>query len=241
MAITKEKLISDVILQFNQSVLTDDSQLEDDQVAFWLDYYLNDLVKREIVAEKRKGNQIPPVYIGQPEVCTLIEETTADIDDEDQRMYINLTNEVLDLPRDAGVVKVTDFDLNIIHPATLEGIEMLSDLRFAAPSSENPLYYRNGKRLYVKGFNSADLEFNDILVWYVKRQIILEMDDTDEVIVSDQLLPVLIDLAVAKGKLELFGTQPDTASDGKDTKKTVYHTQIQNPQSQDQTSQNVDE
>lgn len=236
--ITREKLISDVILQLVQGSPTDDLQLEDDQVAFWLDYYLNDLVKREIVAEKKKGNQIPPIYIGQPEIQTMVEETTADIDDEDQRMYIDLDNEVLDLPRDGGVVKVLDFDLNIIHPATLEGIEILSDLRFAAPSSENPLYYRNGKRLYIKGFNSADLEFNDIQVWYVKKQIILEMEDEDEVIVSDQLLPVLIDLAVQRGKQELYGGQPDIASDGVDRKQPVYHTAISKPNSEVAPAQN---
>ena len=228
----KEKLISDVLLQLYQGSLTDDKSLEDSQVAHWATIHLNDLVKREIMTEKEKGHQVPPIYIIREIARPITEEEVDDIDDENQRMYVELEGEVLDLPRDGGIVKVLDYDLNLIHPASTEGIGMLSDFRFASPSSENPLYYREGKKIFIKGFNSADLDFNDIMVHYVKKQDVIALEDEDEILISDKLIPALMDLIVQRGKLELYGTQPDASSDSVDRKQPVYHTAISNPSKQ---------
>lgn len=241
MAKTKEQLCDDVILQVTQSAPTDDISLEYLQVASWGTDFLNDLVKRECTAELKKGNSIPPVYITRETGLTLTEEAVADVDDEDQRMYLTLTGEVLDLPDDNGVVKVLDYDLNLIHKTDTESLEILNDLRFAKPSSENPLYYREGTKIFVKGFNTADLDFNDFIVHYVEKQNLMTMADTASIKATDQIINVLIDLMVARGKQELYGGQPDTASDSVDRKQPVYHTAIQNPSRQDQNNQTVEE
>lgn len=241
MAKTKEKLIGDVMLQITQSTLTDDIAIEESQVASWATDFLNDLVKRECAAELKKGNSIPPVYITRETGLPLTEENIADVDDEDQRMYLTLTGEVLDLPDDNGVVKVLDYDFNIIHKTDTESLEVINDLRFSKPSSENPLYYREGTKIFIKGFNTADLDFNDFMVHYVEKQDVLAMDDEDEIKATDQIINVLTDLLVQRGKMELYGGQPDTASDGVDRKQPVYHTSIQNPARQDQDNQTVEE
>lgn len=241
MAKTKEKLIGDVMLQITQSVLTDDIAIEESQVASWGTDFLNDLVKRECVAEMKKGHQIPPVYITRETGLELTEEVVADIDDVDQRMYLELTNEVVDLPKDGGIVKVLDYDLNLIHKTSTENLEVIGDLRFAKASSENPLYYREGQRVFIKGFNTADLDFNEFMVHYVAKQDLLTMNDEDEIKATDQIINVLIDLMVARGLKELYGGQPDTASDSVDRKQPVYHTAIQNPARQDQDNQTVEE
>jgi len=235
--ITKTRLISDIILQLTQGVPTDDFTIEELQVAQWLDYHLNDLIKREITDHIKTGMSIPPIYIIRETGLTMTEEAVIDIDDHDQRFYLTLTNEVLDLPKDSGVVKVLDYDLNLIHKTASENLEVLRDLRFAKPSTENVLYYREGKKVFIEGFNTADVDFNDLIVFYVPKQDILSMADGDEVIISDQLIPVLIDMCVQRGKLQLYGTQPDTSNDGVDRKQVQYHTAISNPTNQDQQAQ----
>ena len=137
--------------------------------------------------------------------------------------------EVLDLPRDGGVVRVLDYDLNRIEKTSVEELELLRDLRFAKPSSNNVLHYRQGEKVFIIGFNTADILFNPILVDYVPKQSVIAMADTDEVLISDQLTPLLIDLCVQRGKQMLYGTTPDEANDGVDVKKTLYHTAISNP------------
>lgn len=235
MAKTKENLISDVILQLTQGAPTDDIQIEESQIASWATDYLNDLVKRECVAESKKGKSIPPVYITRETGLELTEEAIADLDDKNQRMYLTLSGEVLDLPSDSGVVKVLDYDLNLIYKTSTENIEILDSLRFARATSENPLFYREGKNIFIKGFNTADLEFNEFIVHYVKKQDVMAMDDEDELLVTDQLVNVLIDLLVDRGKRELYGGESDPANDGVNRPNPLYHQAIRQAEEKPET------
>jgi len=241
MAITKEQILSDIQLQLLQSSPSDDSALELSQLAFWTSYHLNELVRREITAELKKGNIIPPIYVLREEALVITEETVADIDDKDQRMWVELDNDVLDLPRDRAIVNVYDYDLNLINKTSLEELASIKHLRFAAPSSENVLHYRQGKKIFLVGFNTPDLEFNEIIVDYIPKQDLITMDDEDEVLISDQLVPVLVDAVVQRGKLELYGTQPDESNNGRDNKAPVYHTQIASPASDEASQQTTEQ
>lgn len=221
---TKNDLISDIMLQLNQGDISDDSVLEEDQVAMWLTYHLNDLKSKEIVLALSDGNPIPPIYIARETNLELQEEDIDDIAAVKQRIYVTLSGEILDLPRDAGLVRVLDYDLNLIHKTTVENLESIRHFKFGKPSINNVLHYREGTQtIFIEGFNTADLEFNPIIVDYVKKQNVLEMNDDDEILITDQLLPILIDTVVNRGKLELYGTMPDEANDAKDTKQTSYH------------------
>lgn len=231
---TKEKLIGDIILQLTQGSPSDDLQLEESQVAYWIEYTLHDLIRKEIVEELSKGNMIPPIYVRRDVALTLTEENITNVDSEHQRMYVDLPEKVLDLPRDAGIVRVLDYDRNLIHKTSVEELEYLRNLRFAKPSLNNVVYYREGaasNRIFIEGFNTADIDFNPIMVSYVPRQDILALADSGEVLISDRLVPILIDLCVQRGKLELYGTQVDQENDGVDNKQVQYHTAIQNPAS----------
>ena len=155
------------MLQLSQGVVSDDFQLEEAQVAQWITYHLNDLKKQEITAELAKGNIIPPTYIVRETGRALTEENVTDIDDLDQRMYITLTEDVLDLPKDAGIVNVWDYDLNLILKASIDRLYMLNTMRYAKPTPENKLYYRVGRRVFVEGWRTDDIEFNEVIVDYV--------------------------------------------------------------------------
>ena len=230
--LTKTKFISDVILQLNQGQVSDDLELEDSQVAQWGTYHLNNLVKQEIEREKSLGNMIPPIYIVRETGRPLSEETVADIDDLNQRMWITLTQEVLDLPKDAGIVAVWDYDLNLIHKASIDRLYMLNTMRFAKPTPENKLYYRSGNKIFIEGWRTDDMEFNEVIVDYVPKQDILSLGDSDEILITDQLVPMLVALTVQTGKMQMYGSSPDQNNDGQDVKSTSYHTAIANPTKQ---------
>lgn len=229
--ITKAKLLDDIELQLLQSAPSDDSELSKVQVAQWVQYHLHDLIRREIVGEMSKGNMIPPIYIIREDGFELDEEAVVDMEDDRQRMWVELANDVLDLPRDSGLVQVLDYDYNLISKASLERMNLINSLPFAKSSPKNLLYFRQGKKVFVEGLQTSEITYTPIIVDYVPKQDILALDDTDEVIISDQLIPVLIDLCVQRGKLMLYGTQADQESDGVDYKKTAYHQQIANPSS----------
>lgn len=234
---TKEKLIGDILLQLTQGSPSDDLALEEEQVAYWIQYYLHDLIRREILDYQRKGQMIPPIYIRRDIALELQEEDVDDVADVKQRIYVELEDDVLDLPRDGGIVRVLDYDRNLIQKTSVEELEHLRHLRFAKPSLENILYYREGKKIFIEGFNTADIDFNPIMVSHIPKQDVLALDDDDEILITDQLVPILIDLCVQRGKLELYGSEPDKANDGIDNKNIQYHTAITNPAKEQSTPQ----
>ena len=234
MAITKERLIGDIILQLNGGNISDDSELEPLQVAQWAEQFLHQMIREEIISEMKKGNMPPPIYITREEGLELSEENVAEIADAKQRMWVDLTNDVLDLPNDRGIIRVEDYDGNLIMKTSLDQLSMVRDLRFSKPTADKPLYYRIGTKVFIEGVPTAEIDFNPFIVYYVPKQDIIAMADGDDILVSDQLLPLLIATVVQHGKLMLYGTQQDMTNDGVDNKQTMYHTAIARPDSQNQ-------
>lgn len=228
--ITKEQIISDVILQLTQTAPSDDLELEDDQVAFWVSYSLNLLVANELNGKIDRGEVIPSIYIRRAD-CEVAEvEDTTCTDDCDDRIFVELDEEILTLNKDGGVIEVETDQGDLVRRASVETMSSYKRMRFTKPSEENLVFSHEGKRIYIEGLKAVDLPFDKLNVWYVPKQDLLTLGDTDEVLVSDLVLPQVIDLAVARGKAELYGTQRDQANDANPGTTPVYHQQIANIQ-----------
>jgi len=236
---SKQKLLSDIELQLHQGAPSDDSELDHTQIAYWVDLELPSLMRQECDTMLRQGKQIPPIYIVRENGLELTEEVT-NVDDAKERFYFDLTGEVIDLYDDAGVVRVLaisdedDRGYEVVSKVSNESLDMFENLRFAKPSQENLVWYRMGNRVFLQGLATADVDFNTFIVDYVAKQDVMALADSDDVRVSDLILPMLIDKVVQRGKLQMYGTTPDETSDGKDTKQVMYHTAIQNPTRKEQ-------
>jgi hypothetical protein len=226
---TKQQIISDVILQLTQASPSDDLELEEDQVAFWVTYSLNMLVAIEINSKLSKRESIPSVYIKKASCKVAEVEDTECTDDCADRIFVELEDGILTLNDDAGIIEIETDQGDMVKKASVETLHMFKHLRFAKPSEENLVYTHEGSKIYIEGLKAVDLPFDKLNIWYVPQQNLLDLADTDEVLASDLVLPQVIDLAVERGKFELYGTQPDTENDGVDYKKTMYHTAISNP------------
>ncbi len=226
---TKAELISDVILQVTQSAPSDDSEISQDQIAFWGTYHLNQLVTQEIFGELKNGRSIPPIYLVE-EDCKVMELQEAECGNNCQdRVYIDLTDEVVDLPKDAGIVRVITEEGDQVLKVAVENIDIVKFLRFAKPSVTNLQYSRQAKRIYIQGIGPQEMDLDAITVVYVKKQDISTLNDTDSIIASDQIRPYLIDAVVQRLKLEMYGSEADQSNDGVDYKNAAYHNVIANP------------
>jgi hypothetical protein len=233
--VEKQKLISDVILKLTQAFPSQDLELEDDQVAFWLTQEVNFLVTQEVVKAVNQGKPVPPVYLTRETCNQTSEEDVTCVDDNKERFFFELTGEVLDVENDAGVVQVLTDEYEEVYKANIELLPTLQAMRYTKPKTELLVWYRESARVFVDGFNNADIEFNKIMVTYVPKQDLIALADDGIVKISDLLLPLLIDRAVETGKLQMYGTQPDTSgNDSTDVKGMVYHRSIQNPSAQPQ-------
>jgi len=225
----KLDFISDIVLQCTQSAVSDDSEISQEQIAFWGTYQLNQIVTQEINTELKNGKFIPPIYITMEDyVATQVEYLECQAKCID-RLFIELTGEVLDLPKDAGIVRVITDEGDQVLKSSLESLDYLKNLRFAKPSRTNPIYYRQLKKVFIEGVNQAEMDLGKITVYYVKKQDLGSLDDTDEIIMSDQIRPLVIDAVVQRLKLEMYGSEADAADDGIDVKNAAYHNVIANP------------
>jgi hypothetical protein len=227
---TKQQIISDIIAQLTQGSPADDLELEEDQVAFWINVYLNQLVATECNEKLKRSQSIPNVYIKK-----VFSEAGSFEEDEDSiqdRVYIELEDEVLALNNGGGVLRVQVDDGTIVNRASVQTMNLFSAMRFAKPSQTNLLYTQEGNRIYIEGLKEVDIPFDLINIWYVPKQDVLSLSDSDEVLVSDLTLPILIQNCVETGKLQLLGTQIDTENNGNQDITPVYHKQIASPEQQ---------
>lgn len=226
--IQKRDLLSDIELRVNQGTISDDSELDRRQIAAWISEELNGLVAQDCKQALSRGNQVPPIYVARETSLALTEESVPEISDDDQRLYFDITGKVLDIEDDAGVVLVTDDELNEIYKATTVSLPGIRLMRYTAPNSQGLLVYsRQGSRFFVEGYQSADVYLNSIIVYYVAYQDVVAMADTDYIIISDLFLPVVKDRVTELAMKQMYGTTPDQNSDGKDDKQQVYHRAIQ--------------
>lgn len=227
---TKSQIISDIETSLHQGAPSSSAETEWAQLEFWASYELNQLVATEINSKTAKGEMVPPIYIKRTAVETAEPEVNDDVDEDDERLCITLDVEILDCNKDAGTCQVLTDEYEELKKVDLATLQQFKNLRYSKPSLDNPLYYRIGNKIFVPGFKAVDAPFNKLFVDYVPKQDLMTMDDDDEVLVSALVLPELINRCVDRGKLMLYGTQPDQSNNGDDTKEIKYHTAIQRPE-----------
>lgn len=231
--VIKSKLIGDVELQLTQGAPSQDLELEQGQIAFWLTQELNTLKSQEISQLLKQGKQVPPYYITREACKQLTEEVTACVDDTDdgtkQRYYFALSNDVLDVEEDQGIVQVLTAELEEVFKGTLAMLPMFSQMRYTKPNGPILIWSRQGDLIYIEGFLESDIDFNKIIVFYVQKQDLVAMGDTDTVLISDKLLPVLVERVVEIGKIQLYGSTADVTNNAKQDQQPVYAKAVQNP------------
>lgn len=236
--VQKQKLISDVFNEVYEGSPSQDSELSESIVAFWLSNEVNRLVAADIERALSKGDQINPVYVLREPCNQLTEEITPCVPSDDdgsyERYYFQLTKPVINISDDRGILLVTDDENGEINKSSLVLLPMFRNMRFTKPSSQVLSWSRQDELIFIEGFKESDLDFNKIIVYYVPQQDVEALSDTGLVLISDQLLPTLIESVVQKAKLQLYGSQADQENDAKEGVQPVYARQVQNQIAQPQ-------
>lgn len=225
MGTTKKQVRDNVFLELYQGAPSQDANLPELQVDYWIGIHLNALVANECNEKYARRELIPNVYIKKVACQVLTSEET----DCGNRVYATLTDKILVVNHGGGIIRIEDEDGNEIKQADPRSLSLFKNMRFAKPSYDNILFSHEGTKIYLEGLKPGDVPFDEINVFYVPNQDVLTMSDSTELLVSDLTLPMLIDAVVERGKRELYGTQIDESNDGVDPKTPVYHTAISNP------------
>ena len=213
---TKSQLISDIILRITKGKPSDDLELEPRQVAFWLTLVRDALVKEYLDRKGEAGLQPDDFFVKKEAYKQLLVEQYPDIDDENERMYINLSCSPLEIYGDRGVVRVATSEGSWVKKAKLSTIDFIKNMEFSAPSVKNLVYYRDGqKKVIIDGVPQSMKDSVSIYVWYVPRIDIEQLDDDDDVIIPNELIGIVQDEVEKIARRQMFGFA-DTENDGKD-------------------------
>jgi hypothetical protein len=223
---TKKELIDNILLELYQGAPSDDGELSNEQIAFWLNIHVNEVVANEINQKMAKGEMVPNIYIRKAACQVLEAEESTCGDDCQDRVYAELEDEVLNVNKGGGIITVWDEDGNEIKKADIQSLSLFKNMRFSKPSANNVLYSHEGTKVFFPGLKAVDIGFDEVNIWYVPKQDILNAADTDEVLISDLSLPIVIDSVVDRGKRELFGSVSDPENDGVAKVAPVFHQQI---------------
>ena len=213
---TKQELISDIELRVTRGKPSDDLELEQDQIAHWIETTANSVVADYLNKLIRANKAIPPQYIAKVLAIQLAQETAPSNTDEGIRHYLDFSSyDVMPLDNDKGIVRVSTLSgkrVNAINDE--ENFEMLNKMYFSRPSRENLLWYREGDSIYVKGYGNSITTAVKLNVYYVPVIEVSSLANTAEVNITEDLLPIILDIVEEKAFRQLGYGFEDLQNDG---------------------------
>jgi hypothetical protein len=215
---TKLELISDIELRLYQGKPSDDSELPTSQISYWIDLYRDVVITDSLNDKIKKKEEVEPFYILKEECLTQTKETTACDDDDctEFRYSIELTNDVLPLVKDGGVVRVVNHKGSILAKTTQNDFDILSNLPFGGASTANQSFYRENKKIFISESTTVSSGLYSYHVFYIPKGVGFTTTDTDPYPLEDSLLPVLLDMVEDVARRQMNQGVADLDNDGKD-------------------------
>jgi hypothetical protein len=210
---TKNALVSDIILRVTRGKPSDDLELEPKQVAYWIDLVGNALLPGFLNKNLTKGDSIDRDLVYRETCKAITQEDDPHVPAVDDRLYFSICKEPVDLTNDAGILRVITNTGQRIDRITLEDVDIVQDLTFGRASSESLRFYREQQAIIVLGIPPSMKDSVEIQIWYVPKLAVESLKDTDEVKLPDELLDAIMDAVEQKALRQLYGFE-DIQNDG---------------------------
>ena len=207
------RLVDDIQARVYAGAPSDDSELPKDQILHWLSTVRDAVVKQKLDQDIAKGRQLDSYYMERETCKSITQEDLECVDEDEDRKYFTLSKTPMSLLKDMGVVKVITNEGIPVMKARLEQLEMLRDMKYSKPSPTNLTYYRDGNTIVVLGMGDKDLTSTEFIVYTIPTYSSQLLSLTDDILVSDDLLPTVLDAVEEIARRELFGVA-DLTNDG---------------------------
>jgi len=217
MAITKGAIISDIELRLTKGKPSDDVDVIRRQISHWVDITRDQMVSEKLTDIINRKGTVDPFYF-ESDLClvpALLADSCADCPDKN-RYHVTLTRDVMWLPRDCGIIRVTDDRGNNLAFTNERDIEIFRDLPFSAPTAKNQVAYRENRRIFIEKLTSSAINFFRYDITYVPKAAGQGLLDTDDYPLEDELVPDLIEAVTAIGLAQMNLGTGDLENDGTD-------------------------
>lgn len=213
---TKDKLISDIILRITKGKPSDDLELEPKQVAFWLSLVIESMVKDNLDSALESGQRVPDFYVLKEGLKPIYSESYSGIDDEDERMYVELNKPAMSLVNDAAIIRVFTNEGSRFDKTRLTTVDFTESMEFSKASTKNLVYYRDGKkRLILMGVPREMIDVIKVFVWYVPQADIECFDGDEELPIPQDMLEEVQMRVEDLARRQMYGVA-DVENDGED-------------------------
>jgi hypothetical protein len=218
MPVSKGRIISDIELRLSKGKPSDDLNIRRNQIAHWLDMERDNIIRASISESLKIGNDVNPLYVFKDECLSPVRENDdcVDCEGKKRRFFITLTNDVMNIPENYGILRMVDSYGKVIPITSQHRMEMFQSLPFGSPTKKNQIAYRENKNIFIEKISLIDLPYFEYDVFYIPLgfgQTILESEDYP---IEDDLLPILIDSVVKLGLKQMNEGVSDLENDGTD-------------------------
>jgi hypothetical protein len=203
----------DVILRTYSGQVSDDEGLSISQVIHWLVMERNRIAQEYLNGQIRNGAPLDTFYQIR-EACESAEAEELDcVDDEDERIFLTLERQPLSLFNDAAVNRVLTEEGVMLNKARNESIDWIKEDKYMKPTIKNPVWYRDNKKIILEGVSYKNLQ-DKYIVYYYPTQDPATITGEDEINLSDELMPILMDGVTTIALNEIYRTMKDLQNDG---------------------------
>lgn len=184
---TYQSAIDDLRLKLQKGEDSDDFPVSREQMLLWLKNNVDLIAKEYLDPLIIAGKPVDSVFL-QRQACELTEE---EVEDCETRNFIELTYKPMGLSDDMGVQKVTTNDGILVDRVRHNFIDILRDLRYSKPSKKHLVWYREGKKIFLEGFeNAPNTKF---IITYIPTTDSLNPSETSDIRLPDELIQVLME------------------------------------------------
>lgn len=202
---TRREIRSDIILRVTKGKPSDDFEIDDRQIDFWIDMIRAAIVSARIKEESDSGLQS---YLTFLECLDISEASSACLDADicaSKRYEVNLPADVINLDEDIGVYRVetaAGYPIRKIRPSDKSRFK---NLKFVTFNAKNLGYYRVENKIVLLGGTTNFLENGKVNIYAILSTTVGTVGDDDEFPIAEDLLPALIQEceAIARRELEL--------------------------------------
>ena len=210
----KKELIDDVILRLTAFKPSDDVEIPDALVGFWLDTSRSALINKSI--EEGGGYDLSSYAVLYEDLKILSEERgMADLK-EDDWFFIDLPTSVLSLTHDAGVMSIyNQVGVEIKRYRVTDRIRF-KHLRFGKPSDDVSTYTRQKERIFFEGGNDSWRNNGYVSILMIPENT-TDLDTDEEYPIDATIVPMLLNMCEEIGRRAL-GIPEDLSNDGANVK-----------------------
>lgn len=212
---TRREIRSDIILRLTKGKPSDDFEIDNRQIDFWIDTSRSAIIKQYIDSEALYGvESVITLFNGEKAVDVESRKISSNsLGINSVQYFSKLPGSVLNMSNDIGLYRVETEGGETIKRMKPTDVSRFKTLWWANPDDCNIAYYRVGDEIIYQGGKQGFLKNGKVNLYLVLENTRDQVSDNEEYPMPGSLISMLLDSCEEIGMRELQKIQ-DLENDG---------------------------